>query len=144
MSGGAAQVSSCPLHTRTPQPLDKSGFSSPLSYLQQGWQKVARGKNWQAPVQVVILGENQRAFLTPGMAQGPDLPRTRFPAFALCHVDTVISYENLSVKTKWEILDQEHTSRGGLGSLGSLYYPGNPHSRRMFHPGAILEGDMKT
>ena len=93
-------VPPCLLHVHTPQPLDKSGFSSPLSYLQRGWQKVARGKNWQAPVQAVILGENQRTFLTPGMAQDPDLPRARFPTFALCHVDTVIFYESFSVKMK--------------------------------------------
>ena len=64
---------------------------------------MTRGKNWQAPVQAVILGENQSAFLTPGVAQGPDLPRACFPTVTLCHVDAVICYESLSMKTKREI-----------------------------------------
>lgn len=36
VGGRSVQVPSCPLHACTPQPLDKSGFSSLLSYLQQG------------------------------------------------------------------------------------------------------------
>lgn len=48
------------------------------------------------------------------------------------------------MKKKWAVLDREQISRGGLGSPGLLYCPGNPHPLRVFHLGPALEKNMKV